>query len=125
MDLQRLDRDLRPVRLSESVARHARHDGFIGKLGALVPRPRTNLVRHHGRLAPHASIRACVVRDGRGPWNHRQRALARDGALRYWGDLDTRRARARGFAPRPIAKTLGEAWAATAEPRPAAEHRAP
>jgi len=40
---------------------------FIGKLAALVPRPRTNLVRYHGCLAPHASIRAYVVRDGRGP----------------------------------------------------------
>jgi Putative transposase len=42
---------------------------FIGKLAALVPRPRprTNLVRHHGCLALHASIRAYVVKDGRGP----------------------------------------------------------
>lgn len=40
---------------------------FIGKLAALVPRPRTNLVRYHGCLAPHAAIRAYVVKDGRGP----------------------------------------------------------
>jgi hypothetical protein len=40
---------------------------FVGKLAALVPRPRSNLVRYHGCLAPHASIRAYVVKDGRGP----------------------------------------------------------
>jgi hypothetical protein len=40
---------------------------FIGKLAALVPRPHCNLVRYHGCLAPHASIRAYVVKDGRGP----------------------------------------------------------
>ena len=40
---------------------------FVGKLAALVPRPRSNLVRYHGCLAPHASIRAYVVNDGRGP----------------------------------------------------------
>jgi hypothetical protein len=46
------------------------------------------------------------------------------GTLRYWGDLDTRRARDHGFAPRPLAETVGEAWAATAK-RPAAADRAP
>jgi hypothetical protein len=40
---------------------------FVGKLAALVPRPHSNLVRYHGCLAPHASIRAYVVKDGRGP----------------------------------------------------------
>ena len=40
---------------------------FIGKLAALVPRPRTNLVRYHGCLAAHSSIRAYAVKDGRGP----------------------------------------------------------
>lgn len=40
---------------------------FVGKLAALVPRPRSNLVRYHGCLAPHASLRAYVVKDGRGP----------------------------------------------------------
>jgi len=39
---------------------------FVGKLAALVPRPRSNLVRYHGCLAPYASIRAYVVKDGRG-----------------------------------------------------------
>ena len=40
---------------------------FVGELAALVPRPRSNLVRYHGCLAPHASLRAYVVKDGRGP----------------------------------------------------------
>ena len=40
---------------------------FVGKLAALIPRPRSNLVRYHGWLAPHASLRAYVVKDGRGP----------------------------------------------------------
>ena len=48
-----------------------------------------------------------------------------EGALRHWGDLDTRRARDQGFAPRPIAETVAQTWAARAEPRPAADHRAP
>jgi 2'-hydroxyisoflavone reductase len=47
-----------------------------------------------------------------------------EGALRYWGDLDTRRARDHGFAPRPLAATVGEAWAARAK-RPAAVDPAP
>jgi hypothetical protein len=40
---------------------------FVGKVAALIPRPRSNLVRYHGCLAPHASLRAYVVKDGRGP----------------------------------------------------------
>lgn len=40
---------------------------FVGKLAALVPLPHANLVRCHGCLAPHASLRAYVVKDGRGP----------------------------------------------------------
>jgi hypothetical protein len=40
---------------------------FVGQLAALVPRPRANLVRYHGCLAPHASLRAYVVKDRRGP----------------------------------------------------------
>jgi WD40 repeat protein len=40
---------------------------FVGKLAAVVPRPRSDLVRYHGCLAPHASLRADVVKDGRRP----------------------------------------------------------
>jgi hypothetical protein len=40
---------------------------FVGKVAALIPRPRSNLVRYHGCLAPHARLRAYVVKDGRGP----------------------------------------------------------
>ena len=40
---------------------------FVGKLAALVPRPHSNLVRYHGCMAAHASIRAYVVKNGRGP----------------------------------------------------------
>ena len=34
---------------------------FLEKLMALVPRPRINLIRFHGILAPHAQLRAMVV----------------------------------------------------------------
>ena len=37
---------------------------FLGRLAALTPRPRINLVFYHGVLAPHARARAAVVRYG-------------------------------------------------------------
>ena len=38
---------------------------FVGKLAALIPRPRQNMVRYHGCLAPRSKIRGWVVRDRR------------------------------------------------------------
>ena len=37
---------------------------FLGRLAALTPRPRINLVFYHGVLAPHARARTAVVRYG-------------------------------------------------------------
>ena len=34
---------------------------FLQKLAALVPRPRLNLIRYHGVLAPNAKLRSQVV----------------------------------------------------------------
>jgi len=34
---------------------------FIGKLVALIPRPRHNLVRYHGVLAPNATLRPGII----------------------------------------------------------------
>jgi 2'-hydroxyisoflavone reductase len=50
---------------------------------------------------------------------------ASEGALRHWGELDTRRARDHGFAPRPIADTLAGAWPAVAAPEASSKHRSP
>ena len=38
-----------------------------------------------------------------------------EGSLRHWGALDTRRAAARGFAVRPLAETLTDAWSSSLE----------
>ena len=45
---------------------HLVFDGveFLGRLAALVPRPRTHLVRYHGILAPNAALRSEVVPGG-------------------------------------------------------------
>jgi hypothetical protein len=34
---------------------------FMQRLATLVPRPRLNLIRFHGVLAPHAKLRAQVI----------------------------------------------------------------
>ena len=39
---------------------------FIARLAALVPRPRINLTRYHGVLAPHHRWRAAITPAGRG-----------------------------------------------------------
>ena len=39
---------------------------FIAKLSALVPRPRVNLTRYHGVLAPNSAYRGLVAPSGRG-----------------------------------------------------------
>ena len=39
---------------------------FMEKLAALVPKPRINLTRYHGVLAPNSAERATVVPSGRG-----------------------------------------------------------
>ncbi len=57
---------------------------LVGKLAALVPRPRSNLVRYHGCLAPHASLRAYVVRDGRGPPPSKAEVTAMAAARTAW-----------------------------------------
>ncbi len=46
---------------------------FIGKLVALIPRPRHNLVRYHGVLAPNARLRPHIVpatKRRKNPKNH-------------------------------------------------------
>ena len=40
---------------------------FLARLAALVPRPRINLIFHHGMLAPNARWRAAVVAYGATP----------------------------------------------------------
>jgi len=37
---------------------------FLQRLAALVPRPRLNLIRFHGVLAPNAKLRAEIIPDG-------------------------------------------------------------
>ena len=37
---------------------------FMQRLAALVPRPRLNLIRFHGVLAPNAKLRAEIIPDG-------------------------------------------------------------
>jgi hypothetical protein len=39
---------------------------FLGRLAALVPRPRVNLTRYHGVFAPNSAHRALVTRARRG-----------------------------------------------------------
>jgi hypothetical protein len=34
---------------------------FMQRLAALVPRPRLHLIRFHGALAPHATLRAAII----------------------------------------------------------------
>ena len=38
---------------------------FMQRLVALVPRPRLNLIRFHGVLAPNAKLRAEIIPDGK------------------------------------------------------------
>ena len=38
---------------------------FLQRLAALVPRPRLNLIRYHGALAPNAKLRALIVPKGK------------------------------------------------------------
>jgi len=38
---------------------------FMQRLAALVPRPRLNLIRFHGVLAPNAKLRAEIIPDGK------------------------------------------------------------
>ena len=40
---------------------------FLQRLAALVPRPRLNLIRYHGVLAPNAKLRALIVPKGKTP----------------------------------------------------------
>jgi hypothetical protein len=65
---------------------------FMQRLAALVPRPRLNLIRFHGVLAPHAKLRAQIVPsvslsvpqtcDHHAPaWNARRHSIANESAL--------------------------------------------
>ena len=51
---------------------------FLARLGALVPRPRVNLTRFHGVLAPNAKWRGVVTPSGRGRGGRRELEKAQD-----------------------------------------------
>lgn len=38
---------------------------FLSKLAALIPRPRYNVVKYHGVLAPNSTLRSCIVPEQR------------------------------------------------------------
>ncbi|MCZ6658060.1 MAG: transposase [Gammaproteobacteria bacterium] len=76
---------------------------FLAKLAALVPRPRANLTRYHGVLAPNAKYRSLVV-----PTPNRREKKRRKHAIRSERALavDTDRETDRPLAPLSWAERL-------------------
>jgi hypothetical protein len=56
----------RPLRLAGATHVIFEPLDFIARLVALVPRPRVNLTRYHGILAPHSQYRSVVIPARRG-----------------------------------------------------------
>ena len=63
---------------------------LVGRLAALVPQPRTNMIRFHGVYAPHARLRKLVVPAGQPETKScpcaQERPVRRDGHL-AWAEL--------------------------------------